>query len=1251
MSTRTWGTSFFLLFISITIVFAVYVSLISSAEAATCPIITKRLSLGSVDTQVIALKKFLVSEGVLGANSYTTYFGPLTQTALQKWQCKNGIVCSGTPASTGYGATGPITRAALKNCNSAIQDTSTGQSRGNIPAIDSTKPIQSIAQLQSTTTDTQRSNFAPQYAPFNPGYPTGPFVHSYGYSAKMVQEFKGTGIHVYNIDTNIFGDDSGFTQPVSPSNGQWDFSALTDTMSMILQTDPDAKFILRPAVGAPDWWKDANPGELIANASGQTQGRFARNASQFSTKVKAQWTIGVQKMKDVLTAKNLDTRVIGFDITGETSQEWMNDDNLFNVYSTIRPAAYGALDKTAFESWSSSRGTNCSTPSEAQFKAASYMGDAGRSTFLDPAADKCVIEYYRFRSRAKIDTMDYVATLLKSAFPQRKIGVTYGYFNEISGNPTAGHNALSKLITISSIDYINPMPSYLDRLTPGTQLERQPFTSLALHGKAILTDLDQGSNVSKINYDLLCEAYKNSGDAHLLEVWKLNCDSGDPNSMYAYQMAEAAFPKDVVQTLQNWTNFAAFSIARGITYSYLSLHNWIQNKDTDKSYMSDPALLAGVSKINQLKAQSAAFSNDSVAEVLIVSDEDSSNYVRYAEAGTNKQDSYHTPGDMSVQALSIPRLGLTQMGAPYDSVLMSDLVNLDVSKYKMVVFLNPWSVDSATRAVIANKLKNNNRVLVFNYASGYIKDGVASAANIKDLVGVNIERNGELYKPGIVTTSEQQAIFSQQFTVNPSFIRDTDYFYPADGSAYVIGKQSVGAHTGSPAMTYKNTGTWTSIWAPTIAWPAGMFADIAKLAGVHMYSANGDPLYINASYASLVAKTSGQKTVSFIDPVKVYDASTGALLQSGKDAYSFYLNAGDVKILRYEKDTSAPPKEACDVVSSTGGPAAAGLSAPTSLRVYQRNGGVAQIPVDVTFSADTNCVRARIVDTNGKEIVPWTILSKETVSAGQHITGKLQTPSGGWYNLEMQGIAGNKAGSTKKVENVAVGEVLLIAGGTNASFFGETKQKTTTGKVVYFDGANWKLCEDPLPAVDPQGNGGAPWCLIGDDVVNGFGAPVAFVPIAWSGTTMSQWQQDATTSPGGPGALYNRFMERMKMFGPSGVRAVLWHGGEHDAATNVSTSDYADGLKKLIAASRTSAGFQVPWIVAKATYPAPAASAGPIRAAQASVIDGSTIFAGPDTDTITGAYRDQQYGFYFSAAGIAGARQLWDGAIATFMTH
>ena len=51
--------------------------------------------------------------------SVTGYFGPATETLLERWQSSHGIVSAGTPQTTGYGFVGPRTLAALA-CGSLL---------------------------------------------------------------------------------------------------------------------------------------------------------------------------------------------------------------------------------------------------------------------------------------------------------------------------------------------------------------------------------------------------------------------------------------------------------------------------------------------------------------------------------------------------------------------------------------------------------------------------------------------------------------------------------------------------------------------------------------------------------------------------------------------------------------------------------------------------------------------------------------------------------------------------------------------------------------------------------------------------------------------------------------------------------------------------------------------------------------------------------------------------------------------------
>jgi peptidoglycan hydrolase-like protein with peptidoglycan-binding domain len=86
-----------------------------------CPVFNYTLSRGSRGDAITALQKFLVGQGFLTADSMTGFYGALTEAAVQNFQTKQGIVSSGTPATTGWGVVGKSTSAAIvRVCSSAF---------------------------------------------------------------------------------------------------------------------------------------------------------------------------------------------------------------------------------------------------------------------------------------------------------------------------------------------------------------------------------------------------------------------------------------------------------------------------------------------------------------------------------------------------------------------------------------------------------------------------------------------------------------------------------------------------------------------------------------------------------------------------------------------------------------------------------------------------------------------------------------------------------------------------------------------------------------------------------------------------------------------------------------------------------------------------------------------------------------------------------------------------------------------------
>ena len=85
---------------------------VKTAEA----LVTSTLSPGNSGAAVSELQSFLASDTSVYPESLVTgFYGELTAAAVQRFQCKQNIVCDGSVDTTGYGRVGPVTLAKIQS--------------------------------------------------------------------------------------------------------------------------------------------------------------------------------------------------------------------------------------------------------------------------------------------------------------------------------------------------------------------------------------------------------------------------------------------------------------------------------------------------------------------------------------------------------------------------------------------------------------------------------------------------------------------------------------------------------------------------------------------------------------------------------------------------------------------------------------------------------------------------------------------------------------------------------------------------------------------------------------------------------------------------------------------------------------------------------------------------------------------------------------------------------------------------------
>ncbi|GAB3751006.1 sialate O-acetylesterase [Spirosoma pomorum] len=313
---------------------------------------------------------------------------------------------------------------------------------------------------------------------------------------------------------------------------------------------------------------------------------------------------------------------------------------------------------------------------------------------------------------------------------------------------------------------------------------------------------------------------------------------------------------------------------------------------------------------------------------------------------------------------------------------------------------------------------------------------------------------------------------------------------------------------------------------------------------------------------------------------------------------------------------------------------------------------------------------------NPAERVEWRVLAR---NAGQGINtdwavldaaptqgqyrGQVNV-NGGWYRLEIRSWSGGVA-ATEVVQPVGVGEVFAVAGQSNGQgIFGYGAVNPADERVVCSSERNiTDTTRLPIPFVGapmsttgyvaPRGESAWCWGRLGDRLAARFNVPVAFYNTCWSGTAVRNWRESITVDSTAtsyneffrPGMPYGNLKRVAQDYVPlTGLRAVLWHQGEAEFYDiNPAAPNYASDLETVIRQSRQDMGYQIPWMVARASmdnnlyYNYNLRQYAPVINAQNQVIqNGVQVYAGPNTDVVQMPREDV---VHFTNDGI---RQLGD---------
>ena len=282
-----------------------------------------------------------------------------------------------------------------------------------------------------------------------------------------------------------------------------------------------------------------------------------------------------------------------------------------------------------------------------------------------------------------------------------------------------------------------------------------------------------------------------------------------------------------------------------------------------------------------------------------------------------------------------------------------------------------------------------------------------------------------------------------------------------------------------------------------------------------------------------------------------------------------------------------------------------------AFQVLQRHGGAADIPIaGETSTAGT--IEARF---NGGT---WQTIA--TVGAGL-FAGVLANQPQGQGSLEIR--LAEAPETVVAVAPVGIGDVFIVAGQSNASGRGTNLQPVahpTLRASVFGNDYVWHELSDPFDSdsnrldavsIDLEA-GGSVWPLVATHFMNARSIPVAFVPTAWGGSSISDWQPGEDRFD--RGTLYGSMAFRARL---TGARAVLWWQGETDALEGMSEETYAAQFNQFVSAVALDLGVPViPCLIHNSMGIPDDAEAAVRQAVVQAAGANSMIWLGPDLSDI-----------------------------------
>jgi len=631
------------------------------------------------------------------------------------------------------------------------------------------------------------------------GAPRFPMAYSSYYPEQYrYKQMSDHGVHTYILILTMTDKWLGGDAPVKWNTpGLWrgldnvDMSVVEANLKKIIDVDPNALIIIRVFCDTPVWWDLLHPEET--NDEGALGGK--RRRQSFSSLVwRNDMSAALRQLVRGVSASKYGNHVIGYMPTaGATEEQAKGCDLSICAQKGFREWLCGRYGKDGkeIERLFGKKIDEISIPSAAERS----KGDCGN--FLDPKKSRLVIDLRQFHSDEIVDSGLAFCKAVKEASDGRLItGFFYGYTQIFADS---GHLALRRMLDSKDVDFVT---------TAGGRSYTETDSVLKA-GKLFYSEIDAKTSlakwISEIRPDIDPQGHYNE------KRWR-----GPPTIPISMQTLKEIFAKNLVSGWASW---------------------WF---DLWGGWYDDEAFQKMFAQMQSAGDESIRLPRKSLAQIAVVLDENSYRYLPY---GVSQRGAKFVWIIYQLQVMGT-------IGAPHDFYLLDDLKDLELSRYRMIVFLNAFVLSEDQRRIIRDRCMKDNRLLMWMYAPGLIKDNL-SADNISSLLGMKVRM--EATQP----TAKIALKLPDGSMLNYGCGGVSPFFHVVEGADTAAGH----LEDGRIVVAEKRGADCRNLFVSMPPLPSKAMRHYAKQAGVHIYNESaGTAVYANESYLALTLPP-GRQTI------------------------------------------------------------------------------------------------------------------------------------------------------------------------------------------------------------------------------------------------------------------------------------------------------------------------------------------------------------------------------------------------------